>query len=37
MSQVKSSSKSDPNYKVIAENRRARFDYAIDDDVECGI
>lgn len=29
--------KSDPNYKVIAENRRARFDYAIEDDVECGI
>tara|TARA_R110002072_G_scaffold108642_1_gene235529 strand:+ start:3449 stop:3937 length:489 start_codon:yes stop_codon:yes gene_type:complete len=37
MSQVKSSSKSDPNYKVIAENRRARFDYAIEDDLECGI
>ncbi|MDO6726904.1 MAG: SsrA-binding protein SmpB [Cognatishimia sp.] len=29
--------KSDPNYKVIAENRRARFDYAIDDDIECGV
>ena len=29
--------KSDPNYKVIAENRRARFDYAIEDDIECGI
>lgn len=29
--------KTDPNYKVIAENRRARFDYAIDDDLECGI
>ncbi|QPM91748.1 SsrA-binding protein SmpB [Pseudooceanicola algae] len=29
--------KSDPNYKVIAENRRARFDYAIADDLECGI
>ena len=29
--------KSDPNYKVIAENRRARFDYAIQDDIECGI
>ena len=26
-----------PNYKVIAENRRARYDYAIDSDVECGI
>lgn len=37
MSQVKLSGKSDPNYKVIAENRRARFDYAIEDDVECGI
>ena len=37
MAQVKSSTKSDPNYKVVAENRRARFDYAIEDDVECGI
>ena len=37
MAQVKSASKSDPNYKVIAENRRARFDYAIEEDVECGI
>jgi SsrA-binding protein len=27
----------DPNYKVVAENRRARFDYAIEDDLECGI
>ncbi|MBV7407940.1 SsrA-binding protein SmpB [Maritimibacter sp. DP1N21-5] len=27
----------DKNYKVIAENRRARYDYAIDDDLECGI
>ena len=26
-----------PNYKVIAENRRARFDYAIEEDLECGI
>lgn len=25
------------NYKVIAENRRARFDYAIEDDIEVGI
>ncbi len=25
------------NYKVIAENRRARYDYAIESDVECGI
>ncbi|WP_146590376.1 SsrA-binding protein SmpB [Puniceibacterium confluentis] len=29
--------KSDPNYKVLSENRRARYDYAIEDDVECGI
>lgn len=26
-----------PNYKVIAENRRARFDYAIESDLEVGI
>ena len=26
-----------PNYKVIADNRRARYDYAIEDDLECGI
>ncbi|MCG6904600.1 MAG: SsrA-binding protein SmpB [Rhodobacter sp.] len=29
--------KTDPNYKVVAENRRARYDYAIEDDLECGI
>ena len=29
--------KTDPNYKVIAENRRARFDYAIERDIECGL
>ncbi|WP_306006150.1 SsrA-binding protein SmpB [Aquicoccus porphyridii] len=29
--------KTNPNYKVIAENRRARFDYAIEEDLECGI
>ena len=34
MAQVKNA---DPNYKVIAENRRARFDYAIEEDLECGI
>ena len=28
---------SDPNYKVIAENRRARFDYAIEEDLEVGL
>jgi SsrA-binding protein len=27
----------DKNYKVIAENRRARYDYAIETDLECGI
>ncbi len=26
-----------PNYKVIAENRKARHDYAIEDDIECGM
>ncbi|MCC5956810.1 MAG: SsrA-binding protein SmpB [Natronohydrobacter sp.] len=29
--------KSDPNYRIIAENRRARYDYAIESDLECGI
>ena len=29
--------KDNPNYKVIADNRRARFDYAIEDDLEVGI
>ena len=29
--------KDNPNYKVVAENRRARFDYAVEDDLECGI
>ena len=29
--------KDNPNYKVIAENRRARYDYSIEDDIECGI
>lgn len=28
---------SDPNSKLIAENRRARFDYAIESDLEAGI
>ncbi|MEM8591065.1 MAG: SsrA-binding protein SmpB [Pseudomonadota bacterium] len=26
-----------PNYKVIAENRRARYDYAIESDLEVGV
>lgn len=29
--------KDNPNYKVVAENRRARYDFAIEDDIECGI
>jgi len=29
--------KSDPNYRIIAENRRARREYAIEDDLEVGI
>lgn len=29
--------KDNPNYKVIADNRRARHDYAIEDDIECGM
>jgi len=29
--------KSDPNSKLIAENRRARFDFAIEEDIEAGI
>jgi SsrA-binding protein len=27
----------DPNSKLIAENRRARYDYAIESDLECGM
>ncbi len=29
--------KQDPNYKVIAENRRARYDFAIEEDLEVGV
>ena len=29
--------KDNPNYKVVAENRRARYDFAIEDDLECGM
>ena len=29
--------KADPNRKLIAENRRARFDYMIEETMECGI
>ncbi len=34
---AKKQSAADKNYKVIADNRRARYDYAIEDDIECGI
>lgn len=34
---AKKETAADKNYKVIAENRRARYDYAIEDDIECGI
>ena len=33
----KNNGKSDPNNKTVAENRRARFDYFIEDVVEAGI
>jgi len=29
--------KSDPNTKTVADNRRARYNFAIEDDLECGI
>ena len=29
--------KADPNNKLVAENRRARYDYAIEDTLECGL
>jgi SsrA-binding protein len=35
--QIIMAEKSDPNSKLIAENRRARFDYHIEDDIEAGI
>ena len=25
------------NYKIVSENRKARYNYAIEDDIECGI
>lgn len=34
---AKKTTPEEKNYKVIAENRRARYDYAIEDDIECGI
>ncbi|MFS4438219.1 SsrA-binding protein SmpB [Paracoccaceae bacterium GXU_MW_L88] len=29
--------KDNPNYKVVAENRKARYNYTIEDDIETGI
>lgn len=29
--------KKDPNNKQVAENRRARYDYAVEDTLECGL
>ncbi len=29
--------KSDPNNKTVAENRKARYNYAVEDTLECGI
>jgi len=37
MDRTMASTSSDKNYKVIAENRRARYDYAIEEDLEVGI
>ena len=37
MAHTMAKQKSDPNYKVIAEYRRARHDYAIENDIECGV
>ncbi|ALI55522.1 SsrA-binding protein SmpB [Celeribacter marinus] len=34
---AKKQTSEDKNYKVIADNRRARYDYAIEDDIECGV
>ncbi len=29
--------KDNKNYKIVSENRKARYNYAIDSDIECGI
>ena len=29
--------KSDPNNKIVAENRKARYNYAVEDTLECGM
>ena len=37
LGQIMAAQETTKNYRVIAENRRARYDYAIEDDLECGI
>ena len=34
---IMANKKSDPNYQIIAEYRRARYDYEIQNDIECGV
>ena len=34
---IMANKKSDPNYQIIAEYRRARYDYEIQIDIECGV
>lgn len=34
---AKDKTAAEANYRIVAENRRARFDYAIEEDLECGI
>lgn len=34
---AKKKKNSDPNFKIVADNRKARYHYAIEDDLECGI
>ncbi len=29
--------KADPNNKTVAENRKARYNYAVEDTLECGM
>ena len=37
LNRIMASKDSNKNYKVVAENRRARYDYAIESDLEVGI
>lgn len=34
---IMAAKKSDPNNKTIAENRKARYNYAVEDTLECGV